>query len=113
MLLPLAAVGMAWGLACYAVLWGHTWIVVHRSFVVSPVGTLILLPMRLVLWGIRAFERASGGPFDFSSNNWWIGVAAGLVGAVIVTLAVVLVRQAVRVVRGSGRQSVPETTEGV
>ncbi len=94
-------------------LWGHTSIVVHRSFVVSPVGTLILLPVRLVLWGIRALERAAGGPFEFSSNNWWIGLAAGLVGAAIATLAVVLVRLALRAFRGSGRQSVPEPTEGI
>jgi hypothetical protein len=80
-----AAVGAAWGLLGYAVLWGHTPIVVHRPFVVGGVGTVLLFPIRAVLWGIRVVEeRMAGAPFDFSRNHGWIGAAAGLVGAALV-----------------------------
>ncbi len=108
-----AAAGAVWGLVGYAVLWGHTSIVVHRSFVVSPLGTVLLAPVRVVLWGIRAVERASGGPFDFSGNNWWIGLASAAVGAAIVALVTLGVRGAAGAVRGSGRERVPEAPESL
>ncbi|HEX2025650.1 MAG TPA: hypothetical protein VHH92_04575 [Actinomycetota bacterium] len=83
-----AMAGAAWGLAGYLLLWGATPIVVHRPFVVSLPGTLLLAPVRLVLVGIRLIEeRVAHRSFDFSSNHSWIGVLAALVGA---ALAVVL-----------------------
>lgn len=112
--LPIAAgLGLIWGLAGYAVLWGHTSIVIHRSFVVSPLGTIVLLPVRLVLWAIHALERVAGEPFDFSANNLWIGLAAGLAGGAIATLVVLAGRLALRAVRGSGRERVPEAPESL
>ena len=112
-LLIAVAAGLAWGIAGYAVLWGHTSIVVHPSFVVSALGTVLLAPVRLVLWGIHAVERAAGGPFDFSGNNWWIGLASGAVGAAIAALITLAVRAVVRAVRGSGRKRVPEARESL
>lgn len=108
-----AVVGLVWGLAGYAVLWGHTSIVVHRSFVVSPLGTILLLPVRLVLSGIHAVERAAGGPFDFSGNNWWIGMVSGLVGAALTALVVVGARVVPRAFRGSRGERVPEAPQGL
>jgi hypothetical protein len=94
-----ALLGAAWGLVGYALLWGHTSVVVHRSFVVSPLGTLALLPVRLVLWAIHGVERLAGAPFDFSQNNAWIGALSGLAGAVLAIVAFVIVRGAVRLAR--------------
>ncbi len=91
-----ALFGALWGLVGYALLWGHTSVVVHRSFVVSPLGTLALLPVRLVLWAIHGVERLAGSPFDFSQNNAWIGALAGLAGAAMAVLAYTIVRAAVR-----------------
>jgi hypothetical protein len=88
------AVGGLWGLAGYAALWGHTPLVIHRSFVVSGAGTVLLLPIRLVLWGIRFVEeQVAAGPFDFSGNNAWIGAVAAVVGATLVMTAFLLVRE--------------------
>ena len=103
-----AAIGAVWGLAGYAVLWGHTSIVVSRSFVVSPIGTILLLPVRTVLWTIHSLERAAREPFEFSDNNWWIGLASAMAGAVIAwgLGAVILL-----VARTSGRKGVAETPE--
>jgi hypothetical protein len=95
-----AGLGAAWGLAGYALLWGHTPIMPTRSFVVSPAGTLLLLPVRIVLWGIRLVEeRIVGHAFDFSRTNAWIGLAAGAVGAALVLLAFLSVRALVRRLR--------------
>jgi hypothetical protein len=96
-----AIVGALWGLAGYAVLWGHTPLVVHRTFVVSVPGTLLLLPVRIVLWGIRSVESLAGGPFDFSRNNGWIGLLSAAVGATIVVLGYLIARTTVRAVRRS------------
>jgi hypothetical protein len=88
-----AGLGAAWGLAGYALLWGHAPIVVHRPFVVSTVGTVLLLPIRLVLWAIRLVEEhLAGGPFDFSANNAWIGALAAAVGAVVVVAGFLMIR---------------------
>ena len=88
--------GALWGLVGYALLWGHTSVVIHRSFVVSPLGTLALLPIRLVLWAIHGVERLAGSPFDFSGNNAWIGALAGLAGAALAVLAFTVIRVTVR-----------------
>jgi ABC-type Co2+ transport system permease subunit len=97
--LAAGAIGAAWGFAGYVLLWGYTPIVVDRPFVVSLIGTIVLLPIRLVLLTIRAIERASGGPFDFSANNWWIGVTAAFVGAAIATVAAWTIRAALGLLR--------------
>jgi hypothetical protein len=94
-----AVAGGLWGLAGYAVLWGHTPLVVHRTFVVSVPGTLLLLPVRIVLWGIRSVEGLAGGPFDFSRNNGWIGLLAALVGAGMILGGYGVVRAMVRALR--------------
>ena len=95
-----AGAGFLWGLAGYALLWGHTAVVVHHRFVVSLLGTALLLPVRLVLWGIHAVEGSLvSGPFDFATNNGWIGVLAGLVGAGLVLAAFLTVRAGIRLGR--------------
>lgn len=91
-----AWVGAAWGLAGYAVLWGHIPVVATRRFVVSAAGTIALLPVRVVLWGIRQAEGVAGHPFDFSQTNGWIGALAGLVGAAVGVVGFLLVRAAIR-----------------
>jgi hypothetical protein len=91
--------GGLWGLAGYALLWGHTPLIVHRTFVVSVPGTVLLLPVRIVLWGIRSVEALAGGPFDFSRNNGWIGLLAALVGAGFVVLGYLASRTVIRAVR--------------
>ncbi|HUG88679.1 MAG TPA: hypothetical protein VMP42_07920 [Actinomycetota bacterium] len=93
------AAGALWGALGYAVLWGLSPIVVGRRFVVSVVGTLLFLPVRLVLWGIRALEAAAGRPFELADTNWWIGAAAVLLGAVIAVGATLAVRALARRLR--------------
>jgi hypothetical protein len=93
--------GGLWGLAGYALLWGHTPLVVHRTFVVSVPGTVVLLPVRIVLWGIRSVEAMAGGPFDFSRNNGWIGLLSALVGGGLVLLGYLASRAVIRAVRRS------------
>ena len=107
--------GAVWGLGGYALLWGHTPLVVHRPFVESLGGTLLLFPVRVVLWIIHGLERAAGGPFDFSSNHWWIGLSAAVVGAVLVVTAAWLGRRGAGSVRGrgSGGEGVAEPAEGL
>ena len=112
-LLVAAGAGLIWGLAGYALLWGHTSIVIHRSFVVSPIGTILLLPVRVNLWAIHAAEDLAGGPFDLSGNDWLIGLAAAAVGAGIVVAAALLVRAIARTTRGSGGKGVPEASESL
>lgn len=108
-----AGSGLVWGVAAYALLWGHTSIVVHRSFVVSPIGTILLLPVRVVLWAIRAAEGVAGRPFDLSTNHWWIGLAAGITGAIIAAVAAWTVATLAVAVRRSGRKRVPESPESL
>ncbi|MDQ3991789.1 MAG: hypothetical protein M3245_05715, partial [Actinomycetota bacterium] len=67
----------------------------------SPVGTALLLPVRLVLRGIRAVEEhVAGRPFQLGDNNAWIGLASAAMGAVLVAGALLLVRGVARAVRG-------------
>jgi hypothetical protein len=100
-----AGLGSLWGLFGYAVLWGHTPLEVTRRFVVSPLGTTLFAPIRAVLEAIRLVEEhIAGHPFDFSLNNWWIGLAAGAVGALLATAAFLLARGTIRgLARRSGR----------
>lgn len=99
----LAAIGGAvWGLAGYALLWGLTPVVVYPTFVASVPGTLLLLPVRLVLWGVHAVEMAfASQPFAFSSNHAWIGVLATVLGAGLGVAAFVLGRAIARTIRRS------------
>jgi hypothetical protein len=98
------SLGGAWGLAGYALLWGLTPIVLHRAFVVSPLGTLLLLPVRGVLLAIRLVEeRIAGRPFQLADNHGWIALAAAAAGAVMACAVFVAVRGAVRLLRREGR----------
>ncbi|MGH2637102.1 MAG: hypothetical protein ACRDHU_13290 [Actinomycetota bacterium] len=74
-------IGAVWGLLGYSILWEGIPFLVQRPFVQSVTGTLVLLPIRTVLWAIHASEGLAGRSFDFSRNHWWIAVLAGLVGA--------------------------------
>lgn len=95
-----ASIGALWGAAGYLVLWGHLDIVVSRRFVVGPVGTLLLLPVRTVIRGIRLVEEhIARRTFDLSTNNAWIGFAAAAVGALIALVAYLLARVLVRRIR--------------
>ena len=61
--------------------------------------TLVLFPVRTVLWVVHIGERLAGRSFDFADDNWWIGVASALIGGAIVALAFVVVRTAARALR--------------
>jgi uncharacterized membrane protein YeaQ/YmgE (transglycosylase-associated protein family) len=98
-LATMAGIGAVWGFFGYTVLWQGVPFGVNRRFVESVVGTLVLLPVRTVLWGVHIGERFAGRSFDFADDNWWIGVAAAAIGAVIVVLAFVVVRTAARALR--------------
>jgi hypothetical protein len=110
-----AFAGAVWGLGGYALLWGHTPLVVHRPFVESVGGTLLLLPVRVVLWVIHGLERAAGAPFDFAANNWWIGLSAAVVGAAVIVVLISVVRWSARARRGrdSGGENVAEPAESI
>ncbi|MFM8999892.1 MAG: hypothetical protein ACKOKE_07585 [Actinomycetota bacterium] len=94
---PAAAVGSFWGLATYGVLWEGTPVEVSRAFVASPIGSLLLLPARLVIWGILGTEAVLGRTFDLSTTYGWIAPAAMAVGAgigaAVVASASALVRR--------------------
>jgi hypothetical protein len=101
-----AVLGSAWGLLGYALLWGLTPVFVHRTFVVSPLGTVVLLPVRTVLAGIRVVEeRLVGRPFQLAESNEWIGLVSAVVGAGIAVLAFVGVRGTVRLIRARRKTS--------
>jgi hypothetical protein len=74
-------IGGLWGLMGYTVLWQGSPFAVNRRFVGSNLGTLVLLPVRLVLWGIRAVESVTGRTFDLADANRWIAVVASALGA--------------------------------
>ncbi len=88
-----AFLGAAWGVASYLVLWGYTSIQVTRSFVDSPRGLVLLMPARLVLWGVHLVEsRIAGSSFDFSRNHAWIGILSTMAGVALVLLPLLLFR---------------------
>lgn len=91
-----AAIGALWGLFGYSVLWEGRPFVVDRRFVTSVPGTLVLLPVRAVLWGIRLAETVAGRAFESSANTWWIGALAALVGAALVSGGVLGARRIAR-----------------
>ena len=68
-----AWLGALWGLAGYGVLWEGAPVTVSRPFVESAIGTLALLPSRVVIWAILATERLAGRPFDLADSHAWIG----------------------------------------
>ena len=94
-----AALGSVWGLVGYSILWEGAPVEVQRPFVESLVGTVALLPVRIVLWGIHVAEAIAGRPFELSANHRWIGVAAALVGALVAGVAAFAARSTVRRLR--------------
>jgi uncharacterized membrane protein YeaQ/YmgE (transglycosylase-associated protein family) len=94
-----AATGALWGFIGYTVLWQGVPFGVNRRFVESVIGTLVLLPVRTVLWGVHLGERMAGRPFEFADDNWWIGAAAAVVGGAIGALAFVAIQRAARALR--------------
>jgi hypothetical protein len=98
-LAAMAGLGAVWGFLGYTVIWQGVPFGVNRRFVESVVGTLVLFPVRTVLWGIHTGERFAGRSFDFADENRWIGVAAALIGGAIAVIAFVAVRTAVRALR--------------
>ncbi len=94
----LVAVGLGalWGAICYSVLWDGTPVVVDRAFVESALGTLALLPARLVLWAIRGLELALDRTFDFADNHVWIGFVSSAIGALLALVVYLLVRSLLR-----------------
>jgi hypothetical protein len=98
-LATMAGIGAVWGFFGYTVLWQGVPFGVNRRFVESVVGTLVLLPVRTVLWGVHIGERFAGRSFDFADDNWWIGLAAALVGGAIAVLGFVVVRTAAPALR--------------
>jgi len=80
-------IGGLWGVLCYSILWEGSPVAVDRAFVQSVVGTLALLPARLVLWAIRWIELLADRTFDFSRNHLWIAFVTSAVGAAIVLAA--------------------------
>jgi hypothetical protein len=91
-----AGIGGLWGLIGYSILWEGSPVEVDRAFVVSGVGTALLLPVRIAIWGIHLAESAAGRSFDFSSNHWWIALLAGAIGTVIATGAFLALRAGFR-----------------
>lgn len=78
-----AGVGACWGLACYGVLWEGVPVVVGRPFVESAVGTLVLLPARLLLAAIHLGESLTGTTLMLGDDHAWLAVAVSVIGAAI------------------------------
>jgi hypothetical protein len=93
-----AALGGMWGLIGYTVLWQGVPFTVDRPFVESLVGTLVLLPVRIVLWGIRGAELLAGHAFALADSSSWIALAATAVGALLAVGAFALVAGVIRAV---------------
>jgi hypothetical protein len=92
-----AGVGALWGAVAFSVLWGYSGIEVDRQFVNSLPGLLSLLPVRVVLYAIRAVEvHVVRHPFVFAQNHQWIGYVAAGTGALMGLAAAVLGRGVVR-----------------
>jgi hypothetical protein len=94
-----AGAGLLWGVFCYSVLWEGTPFAVDRRFVESVGGTLLLLPARLVLWGVRAAEVTADRTFDLSTSSWILGLATAIVGLLTGVLIVFAARGAASLVR--------------
>ncbi len=92
--------GGLWGLVGYTALWQGTPFSVDRRFVGSVLGTVILLPIRLVLWGIRGAEVLTGRTYSFPDATWWIGLVASALGAGIAVGGFLAARSVVRRARG-------------
>ncbi len=95
-LLIALAFGGLWGALGYAILWEGVPFEVHRPFVQSARGTIVLLPARAVLWAIHAAEGVAGRPFELSSTHGWIGVTAAALGAAAAGASWVIGRRIVR-----------------
>jgi hypothetical protein len=100
-----AGIGMLWGALCYSVLWEGTPFAVDRAFVEGVLGTLVLLPARLVLWAIRWVELVTDRTFDLADNHLWIGFLASAIGATIAVIAFLAARAIVRRLRGNAQGS--------
>ncbi|MGZ4113903.1 MAG: hypothetical protein ACXVQT_02350 [Actinomycetota bacterium] len=94
-----AGAGLLWGAFCYSVLWEGTPFGVDRPFVESVLGTLLLLPGRLVLWAIRAAELLAGRTFQLADSTWIFGVASCVAGLGLGVLIVLAVRGAAVLLR--------------
>jgi hypothetical protein len=87
-----AGAGVLWGAFCYSVLWEGTPFTVDRPFVESAQGTLLLLPARLVLWGIHAAELLAGRSFQLADATWIFAVGSCAAGLALGVLAVFAAR---------------------
>jgi hypothetical protein len=94
-----AGAGLLWGAFCYSVLWEGTPFAVDLRFVESVGGSLLLLPARLVLWGVRGAEMATGRTFELAASTWILGAATAVVGLLIGVLAVLAARGAASLAR--------------
>jgi hypothetical protein len=94
-----AGAGLLWGAFCYSVLWEGTPFGVDRPFVESVLGTLLLLPARVVLWAIHAAELLAGRPFQLADSTWMFGVASCVAGLGLGVLIVLAIRGAAVLVR--------------
>ncbi len=93
-----AALGALWGAVAYTILWGKTSIVVTVRYVDSSLGLITLLPVRIVIHGIRLAEaHIAGRSFSLSRNHEWIGVVSAAVGAALCVAALLALQLAVRV----------------
>lgn len=106
-LLIALALGALWGALGYAILWEGVPFEVHRPFVQSARGTILLLPARSVLWAIHAAEGVAGRPFELSSTHGWIGATAAALGAAAVGASWVVGRRIVRRVGAVRRRRQP------
>ena len=87
-----AGLGGFWGLVGYTILWEGEPVQVNRAFVESAAGTLVLLPVRLVIWSIHLAEELAGRTFDLSRSYLWIGFVASIIGAALAVTAILLAR---------------------
>jgi hypothetical protein len=103
-----AGLGALWGSFGYSVLWDGRPFSVTRRFVVSIHGTVVLLPVRIVLFAIHVVERqVAGHPFSFENDSWWIGLSAAITGALLVSVAVLVGRAGWHVTRRPRRSGLP------
>ncbi len=87
-----AGAGLLWGAFAYSVLWEGTPFAVDRRFVGSVLGTIVLLPARIVLWIVREGELLAGRTFELSRTTWILGVGSAAAGAVVVVVGILAIR---------------------